>query len=100
MPRDPRTRSALVQHLRHEVFNLLGHACVSCGATHALEINHLFGRSYQPRRMNIYNRWLRYRREAHAGLVDLRCPECNQAYVPKPLACLQELQEAATNNPF
>lgn len=64
-----RSRKALVQEL--------GGQCTCCGSRRKLEFHHLFGRDWDPAKTARWVRLARYRREAAAGLVELRCRHCN-----------------------
>ncbi len=84
------TRSAYENHraecIRAELFELLGPTCGLCATDlHgvAWELNHLFKRDWQPRKLSRYRRNKRYLQEARNGWCDLLCPECNRVYRPK-----------------
>lgn len=85
MPTDRTTIPRLVSRIRIQLFTELGWECAECGETSCLQIDHPFGRDWTPRRTNIYNRWLRYRREHEQGLVRLLCRDCNEHIRPRPL---------------
>src|SRR5690349_8209405 len=72
--------------LRRLVFALLGGRCAECGSTRRLQVNHIYERDWEPRRVASYYRWLRYWREARAKppLVNLLCAGCNRRYEPLP----------------
>lgn len=64
-----RTRTALIR--------ALGGKCEHCGATRALEVDHLQPRPYKPSKLSSSSRIARYVREARAGKVQLLCKCCN-----------------------
>lgn len=70
--------------LRRIILAAFANRCVKCGATRKLQINHLYGRDWHPRRVAYYYRWLRYYHEFLLHLIDVRCPKCNRAYKPLP----------------
>lgn len=79
--------SARADVLRGKLFEALGPACAECGCSLdgiPWEVNHIYRREWQPRKLSKYRRNLRYWREAQEGLVNLMCRECNLAYRPKP----------------
>ena len=67
-----------VEHLKREVFSLIGEACVYCGRVDDLQVNHKDGRPWAIRRFNQAQRWWRYFLEALAGLVEPACGRCNR----------------------
>lgn len=80
--------NALAERFRAELFTMLGPECGLCGTDlHgvAWELNHLFRRSWQPRKLSRYRRNKRYLQEAQQGWCNLLCPECNRTYRPKEL---------------
>lgn len=86
MPANSRTRPVLCARIRSMLLQIYGARCAGCGCVEGdcyLEINHIYGRDWKPREVSSYNRWLRYWREAKVGLIDLRCPDCNQRYRPR-----------------
>ncbi len=83
-PTESAYRSALADRIREWLFEYLGGECDICGERCNLEIDHPWGRDWQPRRYSKYRRNLRYRREALAGEVRLLCREHNAAYRPVP----------------
>lgn len=68
--------------LKAELIKRLGGKCVQCGSETMLEINHIYGRTWQPRKLTHYRRVLRYRKEAAEGLLNVLCEECNKVYRP------------------
>lgn len=87
-PTNSAWQSARADVVRGWLFEMLGPECAGCGCSLvgiAWEVNHLYGRDWKPSRLSRYKRSLRYWREAQEGLVDLRCPPCNNVYRPVPL---------------
>lgn len=74
----------LADRIRTWLHDYLGNECAECGATSPLEIDHPWGRSWSPRKLCRYRRWLRYRKEALAGQVRLLCADCNKAPECRP----------------
>jgi len=68
--------------LRQSLVDQMGGACVECGPTEDQEINHKFGRTWEPRMICYRDRMKRYEREFRAGELDLRCKSCNRKYWP------------------
>jgi len=66
-----RARAALVAKL--------GGQCVNCGSVLQLELDHIFKRDYVTRKLSSDQRIAHYRREAAAGLIEVRCKSCNCA---------------------
>jgi len=66
---------------RLELFDLLGSVCVDCGEDRPdmLSIDHINGRTYEPRELSSRSRLARYIREARAGEVTVRCISCNSS---------------------
>jgi hypothetical protein len=68
----------------------LGGCCKGCGRKTRLEFHHLFPRAWSPSKTSRWVRLARYRREAAAGQVELRCRSCNARagkpahYLPLP----------------
>ena len=85
MPLSAAATAARANALRAQLVHYLGGQCAACGATHDLQINHIYVRTWTPRRITHYRRTLRYWREAKAGLVNLLCSDCNSVYKPLPL---------------
>ena len=83
MPRDKKSRSRLVDGIRAELHEALGGCCAECQSTSQLEIDHPWGRDWNIRKLSLYNRWLRYRREHQQGLVRLLCKDCNERIRPR-----------------
>lgn len=82
-------QSARAGKLREQLFELLGPRCAECDCDlHGVpwEVNHIYPRAWQPRKLSYYRRTLRYLQEAMSGEVNLLCPECNQTYktIPRP----------------
>jgi 5-methylcytosine-specific restriction endonuclease McrA len=90
--------SARADKLRAKLFELLGRCCAECGDTFQLEVNHIYRRDWQPRKLSKYRRNLRYLREAKEQLVNLLCRSCNASYRPLPLEAKALTDDAS--NPF
>lgn len=76
----------LADRIREQLLDIYGRACAECGATADethLEINHIYGRDWKIRDLNRYQRYLRYRREARQGGINLLCKECNAVWQPR-----------------
>lgn len=71
--------------IRRELIKTLGGECAECGSKRKLEINHIFERTWKANRFNMYQRMLKYRKEAELGIVNLLCESCNKCYRPLPL---------------
>jgi hypothetical protein len=94
-------RARYADAVRARIFDFLGPKCSLCGAdlrTCAWEVNHIFKRDWHPRRVNRYDRQLRYWKEAQMHLVNLLCASCNSTYKPSPLPVPTALTTA--NDPF
>lgn len=79
----------LADRIRAQLLDIYGNRCSQCGASNGeahLEVNHIYGRDWKPNNICRYRRFLRYRREAQQGLINLLCPECNGSYRPKAAA--------------
>jgi hypothetical protein len=63
---------------RDELVEDMGGMCVDCGAIDNLDIDHEYGKSYDPRKSNRLTMLRRYRKEWEWGMVRLRCRSCNQ----------------------
>jgi len=64
--------------LRRELLIIeMGGRCQSCGAKQKLEIDHVNGRDWEPRKVNRWVRIARYWREFHEGKLQLLCRKCN-----------------------
>lgn len=85
MPANSKSRPQLIDRIRAELHADLGGECAECNSTVQLEIDHPYGRDWVPRKVNSYNRWLRYRREHAQGLIRLLCKECNERIRPRPM---------------
>lgn len=96
MPSDSKTRTRLAAITRDRIFDIIGRECAQCGETTGLEVNHIYGRDYQPKRMSHYNRQRRYLKDALAGEVNALCRECNAAYRP----VRRPVEVNAANCPF
>jgi 5-methylcytosine-specific restriction endonuclease McrA len=70
--------------LKQQLIEFLGGQCEECGATHDLQVNHIYQRDWTPRKVTHYRRVLRYWKEALAGDVNLLCEACNAVYRPLP----------------
>lgn len=76
--------------IRAEINEMLGGVCDLCGAEENLEVDHPYGRDWQPRKVNRLDRLRRYLREARKGLIRLLCRSCNatdgckRQHKPKP----------------
>ena len=67
------------QRKRQELIQQLGGACVKCGKTNKLEIDHKNGRDYKLEKLSQAGRVRRYLKEALEGLLQVLCPPCNKA---------------------
>ncbi len=94
-PRQPGERTAYADKVRAWLYDYLGNCCAECGALAPLEIDHPYGRAWTPRRVNRYDRHLRYKREALAGDVRLLCADCNSVIRPR-----RRVAVAAADTPF
>lgn len=61
-----------------------GKVCARCGADGPLEIHHIYGRSWHPRKTSSTMRLRIYLQEAERGLLSLLCPDCNAVTKPVP----------------
>ncbi len=95
---DPQRIAARANALRAQLIHDLGGACAECGSTSDLEINHIYGRSWTPRKLTHYRRVLRYVREAREGLINVLCSECNKRY--RPQAEPPQARQCHTERPF
>lgn len=78
-------QSARADAIRAIIFEVIGQKCATCGATSPLEVNHVFKRDWNPKRLSKYRRNLRYLRELRAGVpLTCLCAACNKEYRPKP----------------
>lgn len=83
MPTNNRTRSALAARIRAALLDMLGRVCAVCGDTAGpFQIDHPAGRDYTPRHLSLYNRMLRYWKEARVGACRVLCSACNQRLRP------------------
>jgi hypothetical protein len=57
----------------------LGGQCVDCGSTESLQFDHTVVRTWSARKTSRWVRIARYRREALAGVIALRCKVCNNS---------------------
>lgn len=69
--------------IRDWLIERMGGKCQNCPETIALEFHHPWGRVWTPRKVTIYNRMLRYRREYLQGNLILLCDECHKHYQPE-----------------
>jgi 5-methylcytosine-specific restriction endonuclease McrA len=77
------------KEIKAELIEKLGGKCMKCGGEEALEFDHLFQRTWICRSINIYRRYLRYKKEAAEGSLQLLCSTCNKQKgepPPRPLA--------------
>lgn len=91
MPTDASTRRRLVSAIRERIFADLGNECAVAGdheeeCSGPLTVDHPNGRSYVPRRLSFYNRWLKYAKEHERGEIRLLCSHHNNILRPRPLA--------------
>lgn len=93
-------RAKLYRRIMDQLILILGGRCAECGRKdrivrfrkgphsskrrrgHLLEINHKFGRDWEPRKTSRWQRAIIYRREAAEGLLNLLCRSCNGSYRP------------------
>ena len=76
----------LADRIRNQLIEIYGGKCAQCGASKDevhLEINHIYGRKWKVRTLNRYNRFLRYRKEAREGRINLLCKDCNAVWRPR-----------------
>lgn len=76
----------LADRIRNQLIEIYGEKCAQCGATKEethLEINHIYGRTWKIRDLNRYRRFLRYKKEAREGKINLLCPACNCVWKPR-----------------
>lgn len=55
----------------------LGNLCWACGSPGPLEIDHIHGRDWKPRKVEFSHRISIYRREWAEGKIRLLCSQCN-----------------------
>lgn len=75
----------LADRIRNQLIEIYGGKCEICGVSSKeahLEINHIYGRSWKIRTLNRYRRFLRYRKEAREGKINLLCKDCNGVWRP------------------
>lgn len=87
-------RQQVVRQAKEHLRELLGERCAQCGEDCQLEVNHIYGRQWTPRKVASHTRWRRYAREAREGLINWLCRACNNKYQAVRLP--EELREAAT----
>ena len=63
------------ESLRQQIVEFLGGVCVTCGTTEELEFHHKYGNTWQSNKLGSYQRLLKYKEEAEAGLLELLCDE-------------------------
>ena len=67
---------------RLDLIRQLGGKCVDCGTKgtekNKLELDHIHGRDWEPRKKSRWMRLVIYRREAKEGLLAVRCARCNK----------------------
>lgn len=74
--------------LKALLFYALGGRCEKCGAVERLEIDHIEGRDWEPRRVGVCQRWRTYWLEfvlaclEQGGMLRLLCRWCNAGYRP------------------
>lgn len=90
------SRAQRANLLKQQLIEFLGGRCEECGATHDLQVNHIYQRDWQPRKLTHYRRVLRYWKEALAGEVNVLCEECNGRYRPLPREAGSKGEAAAT----
>lgn len=88
-------RAARANLLKQQLIEFLGGRCEQCGETHDLQINHIYVRDWEPRKVTHYRRVLRYWKEARRHEVNLLCEQCNAVYRPLPRAAADDGQAAA-----
>lgn len=88
-------KARTIARRKAEVLALLagpeGPKCSLCGRKDRLEPDHIYGRTWSPRKIAAGTRWRKYLEDARAGLLRLLCRSCNAKYRPAPQD--QALQE-------
>lgn len=84
MPRDPSTRPRLLSETRRKIFDIIGWECALAGeeCSGPLEVDHMYGRDWVPRKKGSYERNRRYLKEAKDGLVRALCRYHNETVRP------------------
>lgn len=66
---------------RQALVDALGGACLRCGSTENLTIEHVDGRDYNIRKLSCFQRVKKYMEELRSGVrLCLYCLECNSSY--------------------
>ncbi len=65
------------ERLRERILKKLGGKCRSCGGKQRLEVDHIYGRDYEVRKLGSYERMQKYLEEHKEGKVQLLCQRCN-----------------------
>ena len=67
---------------RLEIIEKLGGKCAECGTKgskkNKLELDHIHGRDWQPKKKSRWMRLVIYRREAAEGKLQVLCSKCNK----------------------
>ena len=95
-------QSARADTIRRMIFAIIGQECEECGERHGLEVNHVYKRTWKPKKLSKYRRALRYWRELKAGVpLTPLCRSCNTQYRPLEWPQGQAAVTAAkTQEPF
>ena len=67
---------------RQELIDDLGGRCCYCDTSLDLQINHIYGRNYSLRNLDMSARISIYKEEAKQGLINVACIKCNAVYRP------------------
>lgn len=73
-----RRRKRRAKNIRDVLRIAMGNHCSACGCVYPLEFDHPKGRTWEPNRLNCFERAMKYLEDWAAGRLRLLCCACNK----------------------